>query len=247
MSKIHFHNKNYNVIDDMIGERVWKGGGRQQEPQPAQQAPPPQPVQQAQPPQTAWDKYWETITEGIPGQQVDTWMKEWDKDPNFPWREIIQDYANVTQAGETPAFKVDPEGKLNMGFDVYSPPGKKVGMLNPELAQPFNWNEKQLNTFNETTRDFVYSLQGSQFGPQYSPSRLITEREQARGGAGRPEMKGRSPVGFGGGLISSESGINPAEMVLGSAGGVPASLEEQIGGGAENIPEMAKLSLSGMV
>ena len=177
------------------------------------------------PPPTQWNKYWTTISGSIPQEQVATWMNQWSNDPNFPWGEVVQDYANVA-AGEQPAFGITPEGGLQMKYNPYSPPGGKLGTMTPELATPFNWNEGQINQFNQNL-----AMKSNVPQALYPfAARIIKEREAARG-VGEAPMTARN-IPIGGQLLGAgASAISPTSLITGAGGqgGVnPLTLTELI-------------------
>lgn len=225
---IHFHFKREKEFFNPFGARRFfkgeKGVGERIVEQVQSQAA--TPAQAATP--DKWTQYWGTISGTIPQEQVATWMNQWSNDPNFPWGEVVQDYANVN-AGEQPAFGITPEGGLQMKYSPYSPPGGKLGTMTPELATPFNWNEEQINQFNQNL-----AMRSNVPQALYPfAARIIKEREAARG-VGEAPMTGRN-IPIGGQLLGKEaSAMSPSSLITGTPGGGvnPLTLTELIQGGA---------------
>ena len=186
-----------------------------------------QPQQAAAPAADPWTNYWTTISDSIPQEQVATWMGEWQKDTNFPWEHIVQDYVNVHTAGEKAAFAVTKEGGLQMSYDPYSPPGGKLGTMTSELASPFQWGEEQVNQFNQ-------NIEMRANTPLYPyAAQMIKEREAARGAGEQPVTGVNIPIG--GQLLGGEaSGLAPESLLKtpGAGGGAaPLTGTQFVAGG----------------
>lgn len=196
-----------------FGCRCGKGGSKQEEaPAPAPQVSP-------------WENYWGTISSGIPPEQLSTWMGEWQKDQNFPWEEVIQDYTNFGN-GLEPAFKITNEGSLQLNYNPYSPPGGQAGKMTPELATPLNWDEGMINQFNQ-------NLEMRANAPLYPGiANVIKEREAARGIGEQPMTGVNIPIG--GQLLGAEAtSLSPSALLNKPQGGgeMPLTGSQYVAGG----------------
>jgi len=213
MSK-HWHFKKENTLFNPYGARRFFKGERQQQEEPTQSAIDP------------WTGYWMKISDGIPKEQISTWMKEWQKDTNFPWQQVVQDYVNVNTGEKKSAFQITEEGGLQMNYNPFSPPGGKLGKMNSVLASPFQWGEEQINQYNQNI-DLLANLPLYPFAAQ-----MVKEREAARG-AGEAPIEGVN-IPIGGQLLGGEaSALTPESLlnVQGAQGGNPLTGTEFVMGG----------------
>jgi len=195
MFDIHWHFKKENSLFNPSGTRRFFK--RKQRPQEEPQIDP-------------WTGYWSKISEGVPTEQLGTWMKEWQNDSNFPWQEVVQDYVNVNTVGKQPAFSINKEGGLQMAYSPFDTSGGGIGKMTPELASPFQWKEEQIQQYNQ----YIESMSNPALYPY--AAQIVKEREAARGAGEKPLQGVNIPIG--GQLLGQEASQLSPEQLLNTNG-----------------------------